>query len=171
MDVLIREARADEMELVRELFREYAQGLDFDLSFQNFDEELATLPGKNAPPMGRLFIAFHGGEAVGCVALRPFDEGRCEMKRLYVRPGYRGKRIGEALLERFLNDAQAIKLEGRVTHYQSVVLDTIQPLMSRAIAMYKRFGFREIPPYRPNPIRGAVYLEATLNRISGPGIG
>jgi ribosomal protein S18 acetylase RimI-like enzyme len=168
--VLIREARADEMDLVRDLFTEYARSLDFDLSFQNFEEELATLPGKYAPPLGGLWLAFRGDEAAGCVALRPFDEGRCEMKRLYVRPQFRGLKIGERLLEHFLKEAREIgsgKNSGG--HYQSVVLDTIQPLMSKAIAMYKSVGFREIPPYRPNPIRGAVYMELTLKPPSGRG--
>lgn len=159
-DLTIRDARPDETGLVRELFLEYARSLDFDLSFQNFDEELSTLPGKYAPPEGRLLLAFWEGEPAGCVALRPLDPGRCEMKRLYVRPGFRGKKIGDALLARFLAEARA-------AGYQSVTLDSVQPLMSRAIAMYKSVGFREIPPYRPNPVRGAVYLELQLNAPSG----
>ena len=144
------------MELVRELFQEYARSLNFDLSFQNFEEELATLPGNYRPPSGRLLVAFCGTEATGCVGLRRFDEHRCEMKRLYVRPGYRGRRIGELLAERFMEEARSI--EG----YQSVLLDTIQPLMSRAITLYKKMGFREIPAYRANPMPGAVYMECLL---------
>jgi putative acetyltransferase len=185
--VTIREAREDEMELVRDLFREYARSLQLDLAFQDFDEELASLPGKYSRPIGRLLLAFAGVEAAGCVGLRPFDEGRCEMKRFYVRPEHRGKRIGEKLLGRFLEEAQRIEniresssLRGAGKedqgiknetsgHYQSVVLDTIEPLMSKAIAMYKRFGFREIPPYRPNPLRGALYMELRLEARSGSG--
>ncbi len=194
--VLIREAKADEMQVVRELFREYARSLELDLAFQDFDAELATLPGKYARPWGRLLLAVVGHEVVGCVALRPFDEGRCEMKRLYVRPTHRGMRIGEALIERFLDEARGIGKGGELdtasgqragdaqsslgsardlasgvpsgsppesrSHYQRVVLDTISPLMSGAIAMYKKMGFREIPPYRPNPMRGALYMELKL---------
>jgi putative acetyltransferase len=154
--VLIRDAREDEMDLVRELFREYAGSLNFDLSFQNFEEELATLPGNYRPPTGRLLVAFCGTMAAGCVGLRRFDNRRCEMKRLYVRPGYRGRRIGELLAERFMEEARSIG------GYQSVLLDTIQPLMSRAITLYKKMGFREIPAYRANPMPGAVYMECKL---------
>ena len=134
---------------------EYAGTLDFDLGFQNFDEELASLPGKYTSPAGCILLAFVDDQPAGCVAMRPFDAGRCEMKRLYVRPAYRGLKIGDALIARFTYEA-------RTKGYQSVVLDTVAPLMSRAIAMYKRLGFREIPPYRPNPIRGAMYLEMQL---------
>lgn len=170
-EVVIREAYPEEMGLVRELFREYAHSLDFDLGFQNFEEELANLPGSYASPYGRILLAFCGAEAAGCVALRPFDERRCEMKRLFVRPAHRGKGVGEALIERFLEEARAIALgphsEGAGGYYESVVLDTIQPLMSRAIAVYKKVGFREIPAYRPNPVGGALYMELELK----PGFG
>jgi putative acetyltransferase len=173
--VVIREARPDEMGLVRELFVEYAQSLGFDLGFQGFEEEVATLPGKYARPMGRLLLALCGEEPAGCVGLRPFDARRCEMKRLYVRPAYRGRGIGEALLGRFLKEARGIEAAegdlgsdiGNNPRYRSVVLDTIEPLMLRAVAMYKKAGFREIPPYRPNPLRGAVYLELALDSPSG----
>lgn len=162
-EVQVREANQDEMGVVRELFQEYAQSLGFDLSFQNFEEELATLPGHYARPRGRLLLAFCGEQAAGCVGLRPFDPGRCEMKRLYVRPAFRGRGIGDRLLKRFLQEARGLRtgIRGK-SDYQSVVLDTVQPLMSRAIAVYKRMGFREIPPYRPNPIAGAVYMELRL---------
>jgi GNAT superfamily N-acetyltransferase len=155
-EIVIREARSDEMSLVRELFLEYASSLGFDLGFQNFDEELATLPGKYARPDGRILLAFWSGVLAGCVALRAFDERRCEMKRLYVRPAYRGHRLGDALIDRFMQDAR------ESGHYESVLLDTIQPLMSRAIILYKKMGFFEIPAYRSNPIDGAVYLECKL---------
>lgn len=152
---LIREALPEEMPLVRELFLEYAASLNFDLGFQNFEDELATLPGKYARPEGCILLAFLDDAPVGCVAMRPFEGSRCEMKRLYLRPCSRGYGLGSELLQRFLKEA-------RDAHYQSVVLDTIQPLMSEAISLYKRVGFREIPPYRPNPIRGALYLELAL---------
>lgn len=155
-EVVIREARADEMVLVRALFLEYAGSLGFNLGFQNFDEELATLPDKYAKPNGRILLAFLREEAAGCVALRPFDAHRCEMKRLYVRPAFRGHHIGDGLIARLMQEAREIG------HYESVLLDTIQPLMSRAIALYKKMGFCEIPAYRPNPIEGAVYLEYKL---------
>jgi putative acetyltransferase len=155
-EVVIREARADEMDLVRDLFREYAASLGFDLGFQNFDEELATLPGQYARPAGRLLLAFWRKELAGCVALRAFDDRRCEMKRLYVRPGHRGRSIGDALIARFMQEARET---GR---YESVLLDTIQPLMSRAMTLYKKMGFFEIAAYRSNPIAGAVYLECKL---------
>ena len=143
------------MPFVRELFLEYAASLDFDLGFQGFDQELASLPGKYARPGGCILLAFLDDAMAGCVALRPFEGSRCEMKRLYLRPCSRGYGLGSELIHRFLKEA-------REAHYQSVVLDTIQPLMSQAISLYKRMGFREIPPYRPNPIRGALYLELTL---------
>lgn len=151
----MRDVHPNEIPLVRELFLEYAGTLDFDLSFQGFEEELATLPGTYAAPTGCILLAFVDNAPAGCVAMRPLEGGRCEMKRLYVRPAYRGRGIGDGLVERFT-------LEARQRGYQSVVLDTVEPLMSRAIAMYKRLGFREIPPYRPNPIRGAMYLELKL---------
>jgi ribosomal protein S18 acetylase RimI-like enzyme len=151
----LREAHPTEIPLVRELFVEYAGTLDFDLGFQGFAEELASLPGKYAPPSGCILLAFVENQAAGCVAMRPFEGEKCEMKRLYVRPGFRGQGLGEALVDRFTAEAR-----GR--GYRSVLLDTVEPLMSRAIAMYKRLGFREIPPYRPNPVRGAMYLELQL---------
>ena len=149
---VIRQAREDEMSVVRELFLEYAATLDFDLSFQSFDKELAGLPGGYAPPLGCLLLAWAGEEPVGCVALRPLDERTGEMKRLYVRPSQRGKGLGEMLVRRVIEQAP----------YQRVVLDTVYPLMNAAIAMYKRMGFREIPPYRTNPIPGALYMEIKL---------
>ena len=159
-DLNLRDATTADTELVRSLFLEYAASLDFDLGFQNFEQELATLPGKYAPPGGFILLAFLKGLPVGCVALRPLSVDRCEMKRLYVRPAARKNGVGRALLEGFLHKA-------RLLSYQSVVLDTIEPLMWRAIAMYKSVGFREIPPYCDNPVRGAKYLELTLE----PGVG
>jgi GNAT superfamily N-acetyltransferase len=167
--LFIREAHANEMPVVRELFREYARSLNLDLSYQDFEEELATLPGKYAPPAGRLLLALDGERAAGCIALRPLDETTCEIKRLFVRPAHRGLGLGEALIARLLDEARKIgaskekSLEsGHVPGYQRVVLDTVYPLMSAAVAMYKRIGFREIPPYCPNPMRGALYMEFRL---------
>ena len=167
--ITIREARPDEIPVVRDLFREYACSLNLDLTYQDFEEELATLPGKYARPAGRLLLALEGDYPAGCIALRPLDKGTCEMKRLYVRASHRGLRLGEALIARFLEEArragsQEEKLldSGHVPGYQRVVLDTVYPLMSAAVAMYKRMGFREIPPYCPNPMRGALYMEFRL---------
>jgi putative acetyltransferase len=136
----------------RELFLEYAQSLGFSLCFQSFDKELAELPGDYAPPAGRLLLAEHEGQLAGCVALHKLDPGICEMKRLYLRPQFRGKGLGRAL-------ADSIIAEARSIGYQRMRLDTIEPIMKDAVAMYRQFGFKEIAPYRPNPIAGAMYME------------
>ena len=141
--------------IVRELFLEYANSLGFSLCFQGFDQELAGLPGKYAPPQGRLLLAEFSGKPAGCVALHPLQPDIAEMKRLYVRPEFRGKGVGVALTNAILREAKKIG-------YQRLRLDTIQPLMSDAIAMYRRFGFYEIAPYRPNPIAGTLYMELAL---------
>jgi putative acetyltransferase len=140
---------------IRELFLEYANSLDFSLCFQNFDKELAGLPGDYSPPRGRLLLAESQGKKVGCIALHPLDETTCEMKRLYVRPQFRGMRIGVALVNAILDAARKIG-------YQSIRLDTVGPSMQDAIAMYRRFGFREIGPYRANPMPGTLYMELNL---------
>lgn len=152
---LIQAASFEQVELARELFLEYADSLDFNLSFQRFDEELKNLPGAYAPPNGRLLLAYHQGQAAGCVALRPLDHKICEMKRLYVRPAYRGKGVGWILVDRIIGEARTIG-------YERMRLDTIEASMQDAIALYRRRGFREIAPYRSNPIAGALYLELLL---------
>jgi GNAT superfamily N-acetyltransferase len=139
----------------RELFLEYAQSLGFSLCFQNFDKELAELPGDYAAPDGRLLLAEHEGRVAGCVALHRLASNTCEMKRLYVRPEFRGKRLGRALAERVIAEARRIG-------YRRMRLDTVEPLMGDAVAMYRKMGFKEIPPYRPNPIAGAIYMELEL---------
>ena len=144
----------DDREAAVALFREYAAGLGFDLGFQGFERELVELPGDYAAPGGVLLLARNEGLAVGCVALRRIDAATCEMKRLYVRPGSRGAGLGRRL-------AEAILEEGRRAGYRRMRLDTV-PSMAGAIALYRRMGFREIEPYRYNPIEGALYLEATL---------
>lgn len=140
---------------VRELFLEYASSLGFSLCFQNFDQELAGLPGDYAPPAGRLLLAEYDGQLAGCVALHPLESGICEMKRLYLRPAFRGKGLGRMLAERILQDA-------RVIGYQRLRLDTVEPVMKDAVAMYRRLGFKEIAPYRANPMAGALYMELEL---------
>ncbi len=139
----------------RELFLEYANSLGFSLCFQSFDKELAGLPGDYAPPNGRLLLASIGGETAGCVALHKLESDICEMKRLYLRPKFRGHGLGLALVERVLSEARSIG-------YRRMRLDTVEPAMKDAVAMYRRFGFREIPPYRENPIEGAMYMELEL---------
>jgi ribosomal protein S18 acetylase RimI-like enzyme len=141
--------------LVRDLFLEYAQSLGFSLCFQSFDQELAGLPGDYAPPEGRLLLAEYKGDLAGCVALHKVEPGICEMKRLYLRPQFRGKGLGRALAEALISEARGIG-------YRRMRLDTVEPMMKTAVALYRQFGFREIAPYRANPIEGAVYMELEL---------
>lgn len=144
-----------EMQLpdVRALFAEYAASLDIDLSFQGFEEELATLPGPYAPPEGALLIGFWHGRIAGCVALRKISAGICEMKRLYTKPEFRGLHIGRALAEAAIRQA-------RVIGYNRMRLDTLAS-MERARTMYRSLGFHEIAPYCYNPYEDAVFMELT----------
>jgi putative acetyltransferase len=139
----------------RELFLEYAKSLGFSLCFQNFDKELAALPGDYTPPEGRLLLAQSHGQLAGCVALHPLAPRICEMKRLYLRPQFRGKGFGSLLAERIVAEARQIG-------YRAMRLDTVEPVMKDAVAMYRRLGFKEIAPYCNNPIAGALYMELEL---------
>ncbi len=154
MSQLVHAQSIDDIDIVRTLLREYQQGLGVDLCFQGFAAELRGLPGAYAPPSGRLLLAFHAGAPVGCVALQRVDTWRGEMKRLYVRSSARGAGVGRMLVARILAEAKSIG-------YGEVVLDTL-PTMIDAQRLYERFGFREIEPYRPNPIVGTRYLAKTL---------
>ena len=150
----IREAQsAEDITHARELFREYADWLAIDLSFQNFADELATLPGKYAPPRGRLFLA--GEPPVACIALRPLDEaGVGEVKRLYVRDAARGTGLGRTLAETVIEHARGIG-------YRELRLDTAD-WMRDALRLYAKLGFRECSPYYHNPMPGAVYMSLVL---------
>jgi putative acetyltransferase len=153
--VIVAAQSSAQIEQVRELFLEYAESLGFSLCFQGFDTELAALPGDYAPPPGRLLLAEHQGRAAGCVALHKLAAQVCEMKRLYLRPEFRGQGLGRLLCERTLSEARSIG-------YRHLRLDTVEPLMKDAVALYRRLGFRETAPYRPNPIPGALYMELDL---------
>lgn len=143
---------------VRTLFLEYASALAVDLCFQNFEDELNSLPGEYRAPRGALLIATVGGQLAGCCAMRPLDAvdypNACEMKRLFVRPEYRGLRLGHMLADGILDLA-------RVAGYSCILLDTLDDMES-ARALYQELGFQEIPPYYYNPIAGAHYLKADL---------
>jgi len=143
-----------DLELIRELFKEYASSLGFDLDFQDFKEELANLPGDYAPPDGCILLAKDKEQIAGCVALRKMDENICEMKRLYVRPEFRGKGIGRKLSVAIIDKARDIG-------YKYMRLDTV-PAMKQAIALYRSLGFKQIEPYRYNPIEGATFMELEI---------
>ncbi len=147
-------AHREDLGPVRALFSEYAESLEIDLSFQDFETELDTLPGKYAKPDGALILAKMGSEYCGCVALRKIDGQLCEMKRLYVRPRFRKLGIGKELARRIITEAAA---QG----YTHMRLDTLSS-MKRALALYRSLGFYEIEPYIYNPIEGALFMEKEL---------
>jgi putative acetyltransferase len=146
----------ESLEQVRALFLEYASSLGFSLCFQDFDDELRSLPGMYAPPRGRLLLDLQDRQPAACVGLHEWDHGAAEMKRLYVRPEFRGRGLARAL-------TLAALAEARTIGYRAVRLDTIASTMQPAIALYRDLGFREIPPYRENPVPGALYLQLSLS--------
>ena len=156
---LVTPETPSEIELTRAIFREYASALGVDLCFQDFDAELAGLPGEYAAPRGTLLLAMAGTEVAGCCALRPIDSvdvvNAAEMKRLYVRPAFRGLGLGREL-------AQAVLDAARSLGYASVLLDTLDD-MEAARALYEDLGFFEIAPYYHNPLPGAHYLRADID--------
>ncbi|MGI8734615.1 MAG: GNAT family N-acetyltransferase [Pyrinomonadaceae bacterium] len=144
-----------DVQQVRKLFEEYVSWLGIDLCFQNYEKELAELPGEYAPPSGRLLIAYADDQVAGCAALRDLGNGVCEMKRLFVRPAFRGARLGWNLAEAVLKEARGIG-------YKRIRLDTLPGKMDRAIAMYRFLGFKDIEPYYNNPVVGAAFMELVL---------
>jgi ribosomal protein S18 acetylase RimI-like enzyme len=139
----------------RSLFLEYSDWLGLNLCFQNFEKELMDLPGVYSPPDGRLFLASQEGKLAGCVALRKIGDRVCEMKRLYLRPEFRGKGMGRSLALKVIEEARSLG-------YERMRLDTLPSKMGEAIRMYRSLGFREIEPYYHNPVEGALFMELTL---------
>jgi ribosomal protein S18 acetylase RimI-like enzyme len=151
---LIKAKTTQQIQVVRQLFTEYAESLDFELCFQDFGKELEGLPGDYAEPDGFILLAESGNKHAGCIALRKIEGEICEMKHLYVRPEFRGEKTGRLLAEKIIDEAKKIG-------YNKMRLDTT-PKMKEAIKLYKSLGFREIQPYRYNPIEGAIYMEKEL---------
>jgi ribosomal protein S18 acetylase RimI-like enzyme len=157
-NITLRQANSPEnFAAARQLFEEYAAWLGFSLAYQNFDDELACLPGKYAGPTGRLLLARVGDALAGCVAMRPLEPGICEMKRLYVRPEFRAHGLGRRLAEHLISEARSIG-------YSRMRLDTIPEKMAEAVHLYTALGFYEIPAYYQNARPGTLYFELPLNR-------
>ena len=154
---LIQVQSEEEVQRARELFEEYAMWLGIDLCFQNFDKELAELPGEYVPPSGCLLLATENDQTSGCVALRRIGEGVGEMKRLYVRPEFRGQGLGRNLIGAVIEAAREIG-------YHAIRLDTLPGKMDQAIAMYRSFGFKNIEPYYNNPVPDAAFMELLLDQ-------
>jgi ribosomal protein S18 acetylase RimI-like enzyme len=154
MTRIIHAQTGDHYQWVRRLFQQYADSLGFDLEFQSFNQELANLPGDYSTPQGCILMAVSTAEFVGCVALRPLEDRICEMKRLFVLPGFRGRKIGRTL-------ARGIIDEARTRGYERMRLDTIES-MTEAKQLYRSLGFRPIKPYRYNPLDNPTYFEMDL---------
>jgi GNAT superfamily N-acetyltransferase len=151
-----KQAKSEEdIKQAKSLFEEYAAWLEISLCFQNFDQELAGLPGDYAPPSGRLLLAYEDDQIVGCIALRKLRATTCEMKRLFIRPEFRGRGQGRVLVERIIEEARQIG-------YTQMCLDTLPGKMDTAIALYQSIGFKEIEPYYNNPVAGVSFMELRL---------
>ena len=144
-----------ELESARELLREYEASLEISLCFQNFEKELVDLPGKYSPPSGRLLLAYVSNQLAGCIALRKHDSDTCEMKRLFLRPGFRGKGLGKALVVKIIDEAKSIG-------YKAMCLDTIPGKMDSAIALYEAMGFQDISPYYDNLAANSRFMRKDL---------
>lgn len=152
---IIEAKTTDQIGQVGSLFREYEAWLGLDLCFQGFEAELAGLPGKYAPPDGRLFLAYHYENLAGCIAMRKLEDGICEMKRLFVRNEFQGQKIGVRLIEHLI-------VEAREIGYKQMRLDTYPAKMGKAVSLYESNGFRAIEPYYDNPHDGVLFMELTL---------
>ena len=152
---IIQAETLDQINETKALFREYESWFGLNMCFQNFDEEVANLPGKYARPDGRLFLAYSGEKLAGCIALRKLEDEICEMKRLFVREDFRGQKIGILLIEKLLEEAKEIG-------YKKIRLDTFPPKMGKAVKLYESYGFLEISPYYDNPYGETLYLEKVL---------
>ena len=156
MLTMMQAETAEAIAITRQLIEEYAAWLEFKLCFQGFEDEMRSLPGKYAPPAGRLLLALWDGKPAGVIALRPLDEpGLCEMKRLYVRPEFRGHGIGRLLAEQVIRKAAEIG-------YSRMRLDTVAGKMDSAIAMYRELGFKETDPYYQTPVGHTLFMELAL---------
>ena len=157
---LVQVESDEQVQQARGLFEEYAAWVGFNLCFQNFDKELSELPGDYAPPDGRLLLAVENDQMAGCVALRKIGEGIGEMKRLYVRPEFRGKGLGRTLIETIIEAARDLG-------YRRLRLDTLPGKMDQAIAMYRSLGFKDIERYYNNPYETAAFMELLLDQERG----
>jgi putative acetyltransferase len=156
MTEIIQAETPEQIAEARRLFEEYAASLGFSLCFQGFDRELAGLPGEYAAPRGRLLLVYVDGAPAGCAALHAFgNDGDCEVKRLFVRPAFRGHGLGRQLMDTVLEAARTIG-------YRRMLLDTVSGKMDKAIAMYRQYGFLEREPYRENPQPGVMYMQMKI---------
>jgi len=155
MNAIKQVTSAEDIEAAKALFREYETWFGMSLCFQGFEEELANLPGKYAPPDGRLYLAYVDEELAGCIALRKFEDDVCEMKRLFLRKNARGYGLGKELIEKLIDEALAIG-------YAKMRLDTYPPKMGKAVKLYESHGFRPIEKYYDNPHEGVLFMELDL---------
>ena len=155
MATIIQAETDDQIEAARLLFREYEAWFGLDLCFQGFEEEVASLPWKYIKPDGRLLLAYSDDALAGCIAMRKLEDGICELKRLFVRDGFRGQKIGVQLIERLIAEA-------RKENYKTMRLDTFPPKMGKAVGLYESHGFRPIEPYYDNPHEGVLFMELDL---------